>query len=269
MVMFFLRRRPYASAPATAPVRALIAGAALRSGGLALAIIAAALGATPAVAQDGAGPATPAQTADQRFAIHGQGTFTLQATPAFASPYAGPNSLAPAQAKETVDLTLFAGARLWRGAEIWANPEIDQGFGLSDTLGVAGFTSGEAYKVGKANPYFKLPRLFVRQTVNLGGATSDVAAAANQFAGHQSANRLVITVGKFGVADVFDTNAYAHDPRADFLNWAIIDTGSFDYAANSWGFTYGAAAEWYQGDWTLRAVQIAQRRGAGKRFFAI
>ena len=42
-------------------------------------------------------------------------------------------------------------------------------------------------------------------------------------------------------------------PRSDFLNWALIDTGSFDYASDAWGFTYGAAAEWYQGRWTLRA----------------
>ena len=77
-------------------------------------------------------------------------------------------------------------------------------------------------------------------------------SAANQLAGRQSANRLIITLGKFSVGDVFDTNAYAHDPRADFMNWAIIDTGTFDYAANAWGFTFGGAAEWYQGAWTLR-----------------
>jgi high affinity Mn2+ porin len=59
-------------------------------------------------------------------------------------------------------------------------------------------------------------------------------------------------VGKLSVADVFDTNQYAHDPRVDFLNWAVIDTGTFDYAADAWGYTVGAALEWYQGDWTLR-----------------
>ena len=26
----------------------------------------------------------------------------------------------------------------------------------------------------------------------------------------------------------------------------------FDYAADAWGYTYGATAEWYQGNWTLR-----------------
>jgi high affinity Mn2+ porin len=62
----------------------------------------------------------------------------------------------------------------------------------------------------------------------------------------------VVTVGKVSVVDVFDTNKYAHDARNDFLNWALIDTGAFDYAADAWGYTYGAAAEWYQGGWTFR-----------------
>ena len=55
-----------------------------------------------------------------------------------------------------------------------------------------------------------------------------------------------------GVGDVFDANAYAHDPRGDFLNWTIIDTGTFDYAADAWGYSYGATLEWYVGGWTLR-----------------
>ncbi|MGQ4828190.1 hypothetical protein, partial [Enterococcus faecalis] len=55
------------------------------------------------------------------------------------------------------------------------------------------------------------------------------------------------------VVDVFDTNAYAHDARGDFLNWAVVDAGAFDYAANAWGFTFGGTAEWVQGRWTLRA----------------
>ncbi len=71
--------------------------------------------------------------------------------------------------------------------------------------------------------------------------------------GAHAADRLVFTVGKFGAPDVFDANAYSHDPRQDFLNWSLIDTGTFDYAADAWGFTYGAAAEWYKGPWTLRA----------------
>src|ERR1035438_9617637 len=85
---------------------------------------------------------------------------------------AAANSLAAnGPAEETTDATLYAGVRLWRGAELWINPEVDQGFGLSATLGVAGFPSGEAYKVGAAVPYARIPRYFVRQTIDLGGDT--------------------------------------------------------------------------------------------------
>ena len=204
---------------------------------------------------DDAAPANvSAQTPDPDIVnFHGQTTFTWQGYPAFRSAYQGSNSLpASGEGRETIDATLYAGVRLWQGAELWLNPEIDQGFGLGNTLGVAGYTSGEAYKMGFAYPYTRLQRAFIRQTIDLGGETQKVDAGINQFAGRQTANRLVITVGKFSVADIFDNNKYAHDPRNDFLNWAIIDTGTFDYAAEPWGYTLGAAAEWYQGDWTLR-----------------
>ena len=194
-------------------------------------------------------PSAPAQDI---WAVHGQSTFVSQYAAPFATPYSGPNSLAANAGRETWDATAYLGLRLWNGAEAWINPEIDQGFGLSGTLGVAGFTSGEAYKTGAEYPYARLQRAFIRQTIDLGGETQQVDAGINQFAASQSADRLVFTVGKFSVGDIFDTNKYAHDPRADFLNWSIVDTGTFDYAADAWGFSIGAAAEWYQGDWTLR-----------------
>jgi high affinity Mn2+ porin len=185
--------------------------------------------------------------------FHGQITFLEQAYPPFRSPYEGSQSLpGNGQGRETWDVTLYAGVRLWQGAELWINPEIDQGFGLDGTLGVAGFPSAEAYKLGAAYPYTRIQRAFVRQTINLGGETQKVDAGSNQFAESQTANRLVLTIGRFGVVDIFDNNKYAHDPRSDFMNWSVVDTATFDYAADPWGYTYGAAAEWYQGDWTLR-----------------
>ena len=185
--------------------------------------------------------------------FHAQSTFIEQAYPAFRSPYQGPQSLpGGGQGRETWDVSLAAGVRLWKGAELWVNPEIDQGFGLDSTLGVAGFTSGAAFKIGSTFPYSRIQRAFVRQTLDLGGETRKVDADFNQFAETQTADRLVITIGRFSVSDVFDTNKYAQNPRKDFLNWALIDAGSFDYAADAWGYTYGAAAEWYRGNWTLR-----------------
>ena len=32
----------------------------------------------------------------------------------------------------------------------------------------------------------------------------------------------------------------------------MIDSGAFDYAADAWGYSYGATAEWRQDWWTLR-----------------
>jgi high affinity Mn2+ porin len=189
---------------------------------------------------------------DEHWALHAQTTFVAQGVTGFHSPYVGPNSLTPHQLKETFDVTLYAGVQPWKGGELWINPEVDLGFGLSNTLGAAGFPSAEAYKVGKSNPYVRLQRLFFRQTINLGGDRSAVGAAANQLGGSQTANRLMLTAGKLGVGDIFDTNKYAHDPRGDFLNWSVVDAGTFDYAADAWGYSYGAAAEWYQGPWTLR-----------------
>jgi high affinity Mn2+ porin len=187
------------------------------------------------------------------FALHGQMTFVEQYAPPFRSPYRGHNSLIPNEGRETWDATLAAGFKLWQGGELWIDPEIDQGFGLSSTLGVAGFPAGTAFKVGASVPYARIPRTFLRETIDLGGETEKVEPDLNQFAGSRSADRVVITVGKFSVSDVFDTNKYAQNPRKDFMNWALIDAGAFDYAADAWGFTYGAAAEWYQGNWTLRA----------------
>jgi high affinity Mn2+ porin len=196
----------------------------------------------------------PQALAAEDWAVHGQTTFVAQYHPAFSALFSGTNSLTPKnQARETYDLTLYAGVRPWRGAEIWVNPELDQGFGLSTTLGVAGFTSGEAYKVGHADVYPRIPRVFFRQTLNLGDNSQPLDAGANQLAGSQTADRIVLTIGKFAVPDIFDTNRYAHDPRTDFLNWSVIEAGSFDYAADAWGYTYGAAAEWYQDWWTIRS----------------
>ncbi len=206
-------------------------------------------------------PASPGDAPPQVWALHGQATVLEQYHPAFRSDYRGQNSLDPgSRGDETFDATLYAGLRPWAGAELWVTPEIDQGFGLSDTLGIAAFPSAEAYKVGSSAPYVRIPQLFFRQTLNLGGAAETIKSDLTVLGGRQTADRVVLTVGKFGVGDVFDTNAYAHDPRNDFFNWALVDTGSFDYAADAWGYSYGVSAEWYQDWWTLRAGGFALSR---------
>jgi high affinity Mn2+ porin len=196
---------------------------------------------------------TPTAPDPDSLNFHGQFTLVEQAYPAFRSPYQGANSLpGGGQGRETTDLTLSVGVRLWEGAQAWIQPEIDQGHGLEDTHGVAGFTSAESYKIGFTYPYARMQRYFARQTIDLGGETEKVDADFGQFAGSQTANRLVLTFGRFSVVDIFDTNKYANSAKNDFLNWSSVNVGSFDYAGDAWAYTYGVAAEWYQGNWTLR-----------------
>jgi high affinity Mn2+ porin len=190
----------------------------------------------------------------ETYSVHGQVTLLPQGYPGFRALYSGPNSLKPpgGQARATLSSTAYLGVRLWDGGEAYVNPEIDDGYGLSSTFGVAGFPSTEAFKVGRAAPYERFHKYFFRQTIGLGGESEPIESGANVLAGSVDANRLTFTIGKYAVPDIFDDNRYAHDGRSGFLNWTINEMGAFDYAADAWGYTNGAAAEWKQDWWTAR-----------------
>jgi hypothetical protein len=69
---------------------------------------------------------------------------------------------------------------------------------------------------------------------------------------------LVLTAGKISLLDVFDNSSFAHDPRTQFLNWSLLTHGAFDYAADSRGYTVGAALEYYRDEWVFRAGRFEQ-----------
>lgn len=184
--------------------------------------------------------------------FHGQSTLFEQGVNAFRSPYVGTNSLIPAQARETWTNTLFIGTKLWDGAEAYFNPEFNQGFGLSQTLGLGGFSNGEAQKAGTLFPKFRAQRYFLRQTIGLGGDEEAVSDAPNQIAGKRDVDRITVTAGRFAVGDFFDDNAYAHDPRANFMNWAIWSSAAYDFPADLPGFTHGVVVELNRKDWAVR-----------------
>jgi high affinity Mn2+ porin len=193
-------------------------------------------------------------TESDRWEIHGQSTFLPQGYPAFRALYSGPNSLTPAsQLQETWSNSLFLNARLWQGGEVYYNPELLQGFGLSDTVGVAGFPSGEAQKSNFPYPHYNTSRLFVRQTFGFGGEQEELASGVLQLAEKVDVSRLTVQAGKFAVLDVFDGNSYAKDARRDFMNWSIWAPGAFDYSADKVGLSYGVTAELNQKQWALRA----------------
>jgi high affinity Mn2+ porin len=219
--------------------------------GIAAAIIAPACGAN---AQDAAsGDAAKPNVTPERWALHLQATNILQYYPAFRSPFQGQNSFKPqATWGNTVDATAYLGVRPWAGGEVWGNLEMYQGYAPNNTLGAGGYVNGDGAKVGRAHPYARIARLFIRQTIDLGGEADDQSPDLNALGARRTKDRVVVTAGKLNVTDIFGANKYAHDPRQDFLNWSLITAGTFDYAADAWGYTYGAAAEWYRGDWAWR-----------------
>ena len=194
-----------------------------------------------------------AHAVEDRLRVQAQATDVLQYKPPMRSPYEGANSLpGEEETANTVDGSLIFGVRPWRGGQFWFDADLNQGFAPGNTLGVAGFINGEGAKVGHASPYLRAQRYVFRQTIPLGGGAADVDSDMMEFGGPTTKNRVVVSIGKFSLTDVMDDNAYAHDPKHDFLNWALIDTGAWDYAADAWGFSTGAVVEWYEGDWTLR-----------------
>jgi high affinity Mn2+ porin len=186
--------------------------------------------------------------------VHGQFTAIEQGYPAFHSPYAGANSLSGAnQAKNTVSATAFIGYRPWDGTDIYFNPEITQGFGLSDTVGVAGFPSFEAQKASFPMPRSDIARVYVQQTFGLGGEQETIADGPNQIAGKEDISRLTIVAGKVAVTDFFDNNTYAQDGRTQFFNWNVDCCGSYDWTMDQLSYTWGTMAELNQKFWAFRA----------------
>jgi high affinity Mn2+ porin len=186
--------------------------------------------------------------------VHAQTTFLPQGYGPIHSPYASPFSLpGGGQLQATWTATAFLGVRLWEGGEFYFNPELAQGFGLNGTLGLAGFSNGEAQKAGAPFPKIRAQRYYLRQTFGLGGEQEDVADGPNQLPGKRDIDRITVIVGRFAVGDFFDNNAYAHDPRADFMNWALWESGAYDFPADLPGYTRGAVVELNRKDWAVRA----------------
>lgn len=201
---------------------------------------------------------------EESYSFHGQLTAVLQGYPKFPALYSGERSFPPnglANAGSTSNL--FFGLRLWKGGAVYLNPEIDVGYGVANSVGAAAYVDGAVAKVGRAAPYMRFQRYFLRQIIGLGGNgqagdpdtgsyNEVLESTQNQLSGKVDKDRIVLTIGKFAVPDVFDDNKYAHDPNTGFLNFGINSMGAFDYAADSWGYTHGLAVEWKQDWWTAR-----------------
>ena len=189
----------------------------------------------------------------QQTNLHFQQTIITQYKPSFNAPYSGKNSLSTKEeTQSSITSTLFGGARLWKGAEAYFDPEISGGAGLSQTLGIAGFPNGETFRVGGVQNKIYIARLYLKQTFEWGTGKDTIEDDINQLARLRSKRYFSIVAGKFGMADFFDNNNFSHDPRAQFMNWALMDNGAWDYPANTRGYVLGLTGELGQPTWTLR-----------------
>jgi hypothetical protein len=203
-----------------------------------------------------------AQAADdsENSVVKLQATYVRQIKPAFNANSNPPLSLTAQREPNTYTLTAtaFFGLRPWAGGEVYYNPEMSMGESMSGLSGLGGLSNGENQKGSGARPAFYNARFFLRQTWNLGEKTEPVESDFNRMAGRVSKDRVVLTVGKIALNDIFDDNAYAHDPRAQFLNWALMVNGAYDFAADARGYTAGISLEYFKSDWEFRCGRFME-----------
>lgn len=196
--------------------------------------------------------AVPSEPAD--FALHAQATWIRQAKPAFSAAYTGPHSLVPTRERSySFTTTADIGVRLWQGAQMHFNPEGALGLPLSNLTGGGGLSNGELARTSGTQFTAYRARWFLQQRWDAGGEREAIAPDFNELGGSASARRWTLVAGNFSLADYFDPNPYAKDPREQFLNWSFLTHGAWDYAADARGYTWGAVLEYRTPHWAVRA----------------
>ena len=62
----------------------------------------------------------------------------------------------------------------------------------------------------------------------------------------------------YAVTDYFDNNTYSHDHRTQFMNWALMYNGAWDYPADTRGYTLGTMEELTMRKWSLRLAHALE-----------
>src|SRR6202034_4134874 len=185
---------------------------------------------------------------------YGQFTYISSWKPSFDAPYTNLNgsinSLLPtAERSFTGTATLYLGARLWRGSEVYLVPELISERPLSQLRGLGGAIQNfELQKGGSATPGVYRSRLFLKQTIGLGGKSEVEDSGPMQLGTHYYSRRFVFAVGNFSVLDFFDTNAFDIDPRQGFLSLGFMTYAAYDFASDARGYSYGGIAEFHWDD---------------------
>ncbi len=191
-----------------------------------------------------------------RYWVSGQINVIGQGHPAFRAPYSGPNSLRP-EAERAVSevLTLYTGFEITPCTEVIMDAESAGGRGISDALGLAGYTNLDVVRnpdLG-ATPY--VARAFVRHIIPLSHERAESDRGPLEFWGELPVRRVEIVAGKYSLVDFFDANAVGSDDHLQFMNWTVDDNGAYDYAANTRGYTDAVMVEYDDRQWAARFAE--------------
>jgi hypothetical protein len=188
-----------------------------------------------------------------RWWISGQINPIFQWHPSFHALYSGPNSLnARHEHAASRVLTLYTGYQLGNRTEALFDLESAGGKGISNALGLAGFTNVDVVRnptLG-AKPY--VARAMLHHVFALGKAEEKSERGPLALLAKQPVRRLELRGGKMSLADYFDVNSVGSDSHLQFLNWTAVNNGAYDYAADTRGYTYAFIAEYQNRGWGLR-----------------
>lgn len=202
-------------------------------------------------------PPKPETSFWNRFWVSGQANFIRQQHGSFYAEYNGPNSFRNAAEHATSRvLTLYTGFQITSHLEILADVESAGGAGLSNALGLAGFTNVDVVRnpeLGSA-PY--MARAMLHWIVPLSDETEEATRNPLSLFPTLPVRRLEFRIGKMSTADFFDVNTVGSDSHTQFMNWAAVNDAAYDYAADTRGYTYGFYMEYDDHWWTVRLGEM-------------
>ena len=204
---------------------------------------------------------------DASWYASGQANIIFQAHPPLHSPYEDANSLHGAGEYKTSLLgTLYLGFQPWRAlsrsgdrtralrynTDLILDVESAGGRGLSQALGLAGFTNLDVVRNPSLGSTPYIARVQVSQTIGFTNELTDNARGPTSLAQRVPVRRLTLRAGKMSLPDTFDINSVLSDSHLQFTNWTVDNNGAWDYAADTRGYTYGAIAEYQDRTWAVR-----------------
>jgi high affinity Mn2+ porin len=197
-----------------------------------------------------------------RYLVLGQANIIFQAHAPFHSPYEGANSLlGRGEYKTSLLGTLYFGYQLNRNprfaTDVILDAESSGGRGISQTLGLAGFTNLDVVRNPTLGSRPYLARYQLHQVIGLTNRLIDVQRTPYSLAVKLPARRLDLHVGRMGLSDFLDTNSVGSDSHLQFMNWTADNNGAWDYAANTRGYTDAFVAEYVDGPVSARYALAA------------